>query len=234
MLQQQPLIELLSCRSYQALDQTSNRLFRICKAKADNLSWLLKFNDLPKRLQTRFAMALAIVLKGAGHVFKRMPVSTGMQKPPQKNQNHRRVEDMQKFDVKAIGKPKHPPATIMKTAVGKAFGLLQPPIFVNSHPPITTPRTGPVREMAAKQMKAYYFDIPMTALKQSVIQNCTPVVTKYMPVRESKRTMKLQLVTRQHTFWPRVQLTTCFSSFLICLSSFFLYLTVSYESALCL
>jgi hypothetical protein len=30
-------------------------------------------------------MALAIVLKGAGHVFKRMPVSTGMQKPPQKN-----------------------------------------------------------------------------------------------------------------------------------------------------
>jgi hypothetical protein len=58
------------------------------------------------------------------------------------------------LEVSDIGKPKQPPATIINTAVGKAFGLLYPPIFVKYQPPITTPNTGPVKAITAKHMKA--------------------------------------------------------------------------------
>jgi hypothetical protein len=39
----------------------------------------------PSRLYTKLAIAFAIVLKGAGQVFSKIPVRTGMQNPPQKN-----------------------------------------------------------------------------------------------------------------------------------------------------
>ena len=64
-----------------------------------------------------------------------------------------------------MGNPKQPPATMMTTAVGKAFGLLYPPSFVNKQPPTTTPKTGPVRAIEANVMKAYCLVTPMTMFK---------------------------------------------------------------------
>lgn len=75
-------------------------------------------------MYTRFAIELAIVLTGGGHVFNKIPVKTGIPKPPKKNYPQSNAADIGKLSTNAIGNPHNPAQNITKTATGYAEGLL--------------------------------------------------------------------------------------------------------------